>query len=114
MAADATAAEQSRGAPHRSFDSGEHDLTDLFDYIAADSGVDRADAVLRRIGQTLESLAMFPRIGRVRDDLDGSPRAFSVWPWLVIYEPSEDGIFVWRIIDGRRDIRRLVTGAPKR
>ena len=56
----------------------ERDLGELFDYIAADSSNDRAEAVLRRIQQTLENLALFPRIGRVRDDLDGSPRTFAV------------------------------------
>lgn len=93
----------------------EHDLSALFDFIAIDSGADRADAVLRRIQNTLDNLAVFPRIGRVRADLDGSPRVFSVWPWLVFYEPAESGrgIVVWRILDGRRDIPRTILGRPK-
>ena len=94
----------------------ERDLTDLFDYIATDSGVDRAEAILRRIQHTLENLAAFPRIGRIRDDLDGAPRAFSIWPWLIMYEPldNEPGIAVWRIVDGRRDLPRTILGRPKR
>jgi plasmid stabilization system protein ParE len=85
----------------------ESDLDILFDYIARDSGIDRAEAVLRRIEDTLFSLAASPRIGRLRPDLLGV-RAFSVWPWLVLYEPlwSGDGISVWRVIDGRRDLPR--------
>jgi len=51
-----------------------------------------------------------PRIGRVRRDLDGAPRTFSVWPWLIVYEPSSSAIVVWRIIDGRRDLPRHVRG----
>ena len=94
----------------------ERDLTELFDYIARDSGVDRAEAVLRRIDQTLDGLARFPRMGRVRDDLEGSPRVFAMWPWLVIYEPldSGPGILVWRIVDGRRDLPRLGPVKPIR
>jgi plasmid stabilization system protein ParE len=69
----------------------ERDLTDLFDYIAADSGLDRAEAVLRRIDETLSLLSRMPRVGRVRTELDGSPRVFAVWPWLVIYGPQPDG-----------------------
>ncbi len=94
----------------------ERDLTELFDYIAANSNVDRAEAILQRIQQTLQNLSLFPRIGRVREDLDGAPRAFSVWPWLVVYEPIEDGpgIVVWRVVDGRRDLPRTILGRPKR
>ena len=93
----------------------ERDLTDLFDYVADDSGIQRAELVLRRIERTLETLADWPFIGRVRPELDGSPRAFSVWPWIVIYEPnsSDRGIIVWRILDGRRDVPMVVKKAQR-
>jgi toxin ParE1/3/4 len=99
----------------RSLDA-ERDLAELFDYIATDSSLDRAEAVLRRIEQTMENLARFPRIGRIRHDLAGSPRVFSVWPWLIIYEPHEAdrGILVWRVIDGRRDLPNAIRSRPKR
>jgi len=88
----------------------DRDLDSLFDWIARDGGVDRAEAVLRRIEDTISHLAEMPGIGRVRGDLDGSPRVFSLWPWLVIYEPleREKGIVVWRILDGRRDLSSAV------
>ena len=94
----------------------ESDLIELFNYIAADASVDRAEGVLLRIEQTLSTLSLFPGIGRARGDLDGSPRVFAIWPWLVIYEPMEDdsGIFVWRIVDGRRDLPRLSIRSPRR
>lgn len=99
----------------RSLDA-ERDLIELFDYIAIETGVDDAEAVLRRIERTLDNLALFPRIGRIRADLNGSPRIFSVRPWLVVYEPSDDGsgIVVWRVVDGRRDVANLILGRPKR
>ena len=88
----------------------ERDLTNLFDYIAQDSGVERAELILRRLDETLTNLAAWPRSGRVHPQLDGSPRVFAVWPWLIIYEPrpSGGGIFVWRIVDGRRDLPAIV------
>jgi toxin ParE1/3/4 len=93
----------------------ERDLSELFDYIAKDSGIQRAELVLRRIERTLEALADWPFIGRVRPELDGEPRSFSVWPWIVIYEPQATGrgIYVWRILDGRRNLPR-VTRAPRK
>jgi toxin ParE1/3/4 len=91
----------------------EYDLVALFDYIAEDTGVDRAEMVLRRIDQTLQNLASWPLIGRIRHDLDGAPRIFAVWPWIIIYEPKSDGdgIVVWRILDGRRDVPTIIGGA---
>ena len=88
----------------------ERDLDELFDWIARDSSVERADAVISRIGETLDLLTDMPLIGRVRRDLDGDPRSFAVWPWVIIYEPlaAQLGIAVWRVIDGRRDVPRHV------
>lgn len=92
----------------RSLDA-EQDLVELFDYIASADGVQRAETVLRRIEQTLETLADWPFIGRVHPELDGAPRTFSVWPWVIVYEPqTEKGIVIWRIVDGRRDLPNLV------
>ena len=88
----------------------EKDLVELFDLIAEEHGLDRAELVLRRIEATITSLAAWPRIGRIREDLDGSPRTFSIWPWLLIYEPQQSGtgIVLWRILDGRRDMPAVV------
>ena len=88
----------------------ENDLVEMFDRIASEHGVDRAELVLRRIEATIVSLADWPRIGRIREDLDGSPRTFSIWPWLLVYEPQRNGIgiILWRVLDGRRDVPAVV------
>ena len=86
------------------------DLDAIFAYLATQSGIDRATAVFARIEETLKSLAEKPQLGRVREDLDGAPRSFVVLRWVVFYEPMEmgDGIYVWRVVDGSRDLYRLV------
>ncbi len=91
------------------------DLLDLFQLVANDGGLDRAELVLRRIEATVAALADWPGIGRARDDLDGAPRAFAVWPWLIIYEArhGDDGIVIWRVVDGRRDLPGVIH-APSR
>jgi toxin ParE1/3/4 len=88
----------------------DQDLVGLFSLVAADSGIDRAELILRRIEATIAALADWPGIGRRRDDLEGAPRGFAVPPWLIIYEaqPHDRGIFVWRIVDGRRDLTALI------
>ena len=110
-AAEIPDADARHGAAHRQLQDAERDLDELFDLIAADSGNDRAEAILRRLQQALVNLAAFPRIGRIRNDLDGSPRSFAVWPWTIIHEPTgTTGIVVWRIVDGRRDLPRRFCG----
>jgi plasmid stabilization system protein ParE len=88
----------------------DRDLDALLTYLATHSGADRAAAVFDRIDEILQLLAMTPTLGRVRRDLDGGPRSFAVMRWVVFYEPmeSEDGIYVWRVIDGSRDLGRTV------
>ena len=88
----------------------DRDLDSLFDWIATDSGLDRAEAVIRRLDETIAHISAMPGVGRIRRDLDGTPRSFSVWPWLVIYEtlPRREGIVVWRVLDGRRDLPTVV------
>ena len=78
--------------------------------IAEDSGVQRAKAVLLQIKETMELVATAPSMGRVRNDLRGHPRTFAIWPWIIVYEarPDGQGIYIWRVIDGRRDVPRHV------
>jgi plasmid stabilization system protein ParE len=52
-------------------------------------------------------------MGRVRTEIVGHPRSFSVKPWVIFYEPMEDrrGVLVTRLVDGRRDIEDLLGGS---
>jgi plasmid stabilization system protein ParE len=86
------------------------DLDAIFSYLARQSGIERATAVFERIDETLELLAESPLLGRVRVDLDGEPRSLVVLIWVVFYEVREtgEGIYVWRVVDGSRDLYRLV------
>jgi toxin ParE1/3/4 len=85
------------------------DLVEIADHIASESGERQADMVVSRISRTLRSLAYMPAAGRLRPDLRGSPRSFAVRPWIVLYRPQQaGGIIVIRIIDGRRDLPRVV------
>jgi toxin ParE1/3/4 len=85
------------------------DLVDLYRYIAEQSGDHRAEAVLRRIETSLKLIADNPEIGRLRRDLNRQSRTFSIAPWIVIYTalPDGDGVFILRVVDGRRDLPQL-------
>ena len=91
------------------------DLDAILDYILTHGGPIRADHVARRFLSMLLSLASLPNVGRVLKSLDGSPRKYIMSPWVILYEPIEDGILVTRIYDGRRNLKALFRayGRPK-
>ncbi len=85
------------------------DLLSIAIFIAAESGLMRARGVVDRISRTLGAIAYTPNAGRPQHDLDGEPLLFPISPWLILYEPEPGlgGIYVLRILDGRRDLPRL-------
>ena len=87
------------------------DLSSIWQYITDNNSPVIADAMLARISGALEILASAPLIGKRRTDLNGKPRAFAVKPYVIIYDTLADknGILVWRVLHGARDIRRIVS-----
>lgn len=79
----------------------DRDLDVLFGSVASDAGLDRVEAVA---GSTrhLGLVAQNPGMGRIRPELDEGPRTFSVWPWVIVYEPARTvgGFIVWYILAG--------------
>lgn len=88
----------------------QQDFSRIYAWIASDSGDARAEVVLGRLDDAAQRLAKRPRLGRRRLDFEGDPYSFSVPPWLIVYDPLPDGngIFVLRILYGRRDIAALL------
>lgn len=86
------------------------DLLDIWAYIARHNAPAIADRVLARIYGALEVLAEAPLIGRERPEFAGRPRSFAVRPYVIFYEPlvEGDGILIWRIIHGARNLRRAI------
>ncbi len=85
----------------------DRDLDEIWDYIAAEDGSDRANVVVRRILSHADTLAMSPQIGRIRPELEPNCRSFPVQSLIIFYRLESDGIEVLRVLDGRRDIERV-------
>lgn len=82
----------------------QRDLIEVWQYIAAGSGLDRADAFSDRIEQKLDLLAENPMLGRPRTELKQGLRSFPVGRYLVLYFPLDDGIDVVRVLYGGRNL----------
>ena len=82
----------------------DRDLTDIWDYIAADS-IDAADRWIEKLFDAFETLARRPNLGHRREDL--TPHSVLFWPvrsYLIIYRLVPSTLQIVAITRGSRDI----------
>jgi toxin ParE1/3/4 len=84
----------------------EADLTEIYDFVAADNRA-AAAALIDRFEHQAQKLAERPGIGRARPELQPDLRSFLVGNYVILYRPTEGGIEVARVLHGRRDIDRI-------
>jgi toxin ParE1/3/4 len=91
------------------------DLDAIWDYVSREANPEIADFVIARLFEAMHRTAANPHLYAERPEYEGAPRRFSVYDYAVFYEPlpDGDGIFVWRVIHGRRDLGRYVRPVPR-
>jgi toxin ParE1/3/4 len=88
------------------------DLEEIFDYIAEYDDLSKAGQVLDRLEEAVESLARFPERGSHPKELlslgirDYRQTFFK--PYRVIYRIVGQRVYVYLIVDGRRDMQTLL------
>jgi toxin ParE1/3/4 len=87
------------------------DLNQIWEYIATHSGPDRADYVLDEIRERVDELAVYPARGHRHQEI-ASPSllVINVFAYLVVYRVEEQVVTIVRVIDGRRDLKKLFGG----
>ena len=89
------------------------DLDDLFDYIADHDSVERADQVVAKIEEAISKLDLFPERGAHPRELSAigvrQYREVHYKPYRIVYRASATQVNVILIVDGRRDMRALLT-----
>ncbi|HED15732.1 MAG TPA: type II toxin-antitoxin system RelE/ParE family toxin [Gammaproteobacteria bacterium] len=90
----------------------EHDLIDLFDYIARKDSVDNAYAVLKQLDVLILSLNQQPERGHYPPELDKHGirnfREVHLKPYRLIYEITGNHVVILACFDGRRDMQLLL------
>ena len=85
----------------------EESLLDIGIYIYQSSGnLEIALKELGRIDAKARQYANQPMMGTARPDLGENVRCFTVDSFVVIYEPSDDGITILLAIHGAQDVPR--------
>ena len=94
-------------------DDAQADLQELYDYIAVYDAPAKADAVLNKLEAVVASLSRFPERGAVTKELRDvgirDYREVYFKPYRVIYRVLDGKVFVYLIVDGRRDMQTLLT-----
>src|ERR1700722_16098674 len=90
---------------HRLVAKAEDDLSDIWYYVAKESGnVDIADRLIDSIAQRFHFLSNQPYSGRTRDELKPGLRSFPVGQYVIFYRLVLPDVLILRVMHGRRDI----------
>ena len=80
----------------------------IADFIAGDS-VDAAVKVVLALEDAFVLLASRPGIGHIREDLTSRPLKFwSVYSYLVVYDPASDPLSIIAVLHGTRDVAQIL------
>ncbi len=90
----------------------QHDLQDIYDYIAEHDAALKADALLDKLEASVASLERFPQRGAVTKELRDvgitDYREIYFKPYRIIYRVLATQVMVYLIVDGRRDMQTLL------
>jgi toxin ParE1/3/4 len=89
----------------------DRDLNEVADYLA-DRNPSAAVHELERLFQKFAALANQPMMGELRRDLPGNLRCFTTGNYVILYEPSPDGIRVARVVHAARDLGSVLRSEP--
>lgn len=86
------------------------DLDRIWDYLDREASPEIADFVIARLYEAMYRAAEAPELHAPRIEYEGAPRRINVFNYAIFYDPlpDGDGIFVWRIVHGARDLMGLI------
>ena len=83
------------------------DVLTIWEYIA-DDNVEAADRLLRKIGDLFQYLAENPFMGHEHEEYHPGLRSFPLGNYSIFYHPIKDGIEVYRVLHGARQLEDLL------
>jgi toxin ParE1/3/4 len=83
------------------------DIEQIADYIAQQSGLDRAERFLTELDGKFAKIAQFPKLGRQRNEILPNLRSLPIDNYLILYMPIDPNIDILRVVSGYRDLSAL-------
>ena len=87
------------------------DIEQIADYIANQSGLDRADRFLSNLDAKFAKIAQFPNLGRQRDEILPLLCSLPIENYLILYMPIIKDVEIFRVVSGYRDLFALFADA---
>jgi toxin ParE1/3/4 len=92
----------------------EEDLEEIWSFVA-ERDVEAADRLVDEITGRFDHLLTYPEAGRARHELLVNLRSLPVKRYVIFYQPTDDGIEIFRVLHGSRDVQgefdRLIDSA---
>lgn len=92
--------------------SAEEDLFEIYKYIFFNDSEEKAEKLFSRLKTKCLSLEKYPRRGHVPPELNllgiDDFLELSIKPYRIIYQIIKNTVFVHCVLDGRRDMQRLL------
>jgi toxin ParE1/3/4 len=85
----------------------QQDLEDFWLNLEAMGGIELADRRLAALQKKFLQLQQFPGVGRSREDLAPGLRSCVVNDVVILYRSLEGLLLIVRVVQGRRDLKRL-------
>lgn len=82
----------------------EEDLEEIWGFVA-ERDVEAADRLLDEIAGRFDHLLAYPEAGRVRHELLVNLRSLPVKRYVIFYQPTDDGVEIFRVLHGSRDVQ---------
>jgi plasmid stabilization system protein ParE len=93
---------------YRLTERAEADVEAIADFIAADS-IDAAMKVVLALEEAFGLLASRRNVGHRREDLTDRPLKFwSVYSYLVVYDPASEPLTILTVLHGARDVAQIL------
>lgn len=90
----------------------EEDLYEIYNYVAANDSINKAEYVLTKLEETCYSLSTFPNRGHLPPELERigiyEYKEIHFKPYRIIYQITESTVYVHCVLDGRRDMQQLL------
>lgn len=87
-------------------ESAKSDLKEIWTYLAQ-LNTNAADKILRGLKKKFQLLAENPKLGRIQNDFLLNLRSFPYKDYTIFYLPTEDGVEIYRVLHGARNIEDL-------
>jgi len=82
----------------------EEDLEEIWSFVA-ERDMEAADRLIDEITGRFDHLLAYPEAGRARHELLVNLRSLPVKRYVIFYQPTDDGVEIFRVLHGSRDVQ---------